>query len=282
MVLREISKEQLNFVKFTIIVMGLFPKALRKVFRSMWDNIYGVTQHWDDSVAVRNLFLTAEGGTTKVPTGLSYEKWDCTALFQATIFARSFAVPDSRGRLKTLSDLYIPRLRPGRFHQSVESPSGNNAETFALAIDQLRLLRNEICHSSNSIIDKATFDRYVQYAKEAFGALGVSTAVIDDIGNLNEMDFPTAQVLKLMRDRNDELREQNRLLEDNAVKKKEIAALQQYIENLYRTQDSSLFFDHVGWFCVIVHVLLCSYHLLYHANEESSRSRITSVIRARI
>lgn len=243
MVLREISKEQLNYLKFIIIVTDEFPKALREAFRSMWDNIYGGTQHWDDSVAVRNLFLTAEGCTTKVPTGLSYEEWDSTALFQATIYARSFALPNGRGRLKTLSDLYVrARLPPGNFHGTVESPSGNNAETFALAIDQLRLLRNALCHSSNSEIDKATFDRYVRYAKEAFGALGVSTDVIDDIGNLSEMDFPTAQVLKLMRDRNDELREQNRLLEDNAVKKEQIAALELYIANLYRTQISSLFF----------------------------------------
>ena len=243
---REISNEQLNYLKFTIIVMGEFPKALREAFRSMWNNRYGGTpgyQPWDDSVAVRNLFLTAEGGTTKVPTGLSYEEWDSTALFQATIYARSFALPKFGGRLKTLSDLYVrARLHPGNFHGTVESPSGNNAETFALAIDQLRLLRNALCHSSNPEIDKATFDRYVRYAKEAFEALGVSTAVIDDIGNLNEMDFPTAQVLKLMRDRNDELREQNRLLEDNAVNKKQIAALDQYIGNLYRTQVSSLFF----------------------------------------
>ena len=242
MVLREISKEQLNYLKFIIIVTDEFPKALREAFRSMWDNIYGGTQPWDDSVAVRNLFLTAEGGTTKVPTGLSYEEWDSTALFQATIYARSFALPNGRGRYKTLSDLYIPRLHPGSFHRTAESPSRNNAETFALAIDQLRLLRNALCHSSNSMIDKATFDRYVRYAKEAFGALGVSTAAIDDIGNLSEMDLPTAQVFELMRNRNDELREQNRLLEDMAVKKKRIAELEQYIENLYRTQESSFFF----------------------------------------
>ena len=56
--------------------------------------------------AVRNLFLTSEGGTTKVPTGLSYEEWDCTALFQATIYSRSLDLRNGRG-YKTLSDLYM-------------------------------------------------------------------------------------------------------------------------------------------------------------------------------
>ncbi|KAJ7384653.1 hypothetical protein OS493_020232 [Desmophyllum pertusum] len=63
-----------------------------------------VFQPWDDSIAVRNLFLSTEGGKTKVPTHLSYDEWDCTALFQATIYARSFALPDSKGHQRTLGD----------------------------------------------------------------------------------------------------------------------------------------------------------------------------------
>ena len=94
------------------------------------------------------MFLGAEGSRTKVPTNLSYEKWDCTALFQATIYAQSFALPDSAGFHKTLSDLYVKphKLAHGSFHGSVASPGGNEAEKIALAIDQLRLLRNSLCH----------------------------------------------------------------------------------------------------------------------------------------
>jgi len=168
----------------------------------MWDNTFGHLpgfQPWDDSTAVRNLFLTTEGGTTKVSTSLSYEEWDCTALFQATIYARSFALPDSKGHHRTLSDLYVKphKLAHGTFHASVMSTGGNRAETFALAIDQLRLLRNLLCHSTSSEIVKPTFDRYVQLSKDAFKALGIKVDPIDVIGGLTESDFPTKEVRKL-------------------------------------------------------------------------------------
>ena len=145
MTLQPFRDEQLNFFKFSSLVLNEFPKALRQTFKTMWDNAYGGLpgfQLWDDSSAVRNLFATTEGGRTKVPTHQSYNDWDCTNLFQATIFARSFASPGSTGSYTTLNDLYVkPRAIPyGTFHACVLSPGGNNVETFALAIDQLRLL----------------------------------------------------------------------------------------------------------------------------------------------
>ena len=202
MALPPFRDEQLNYFKFASIALNEFPKALHQTFKSMWDNNFAHRpgyQLWDDSTAVRNLFLGTEGGATKVPTHLSCEEWDCTALFQATIYAKSFALPDNSGHDKTLSDLYVkPRkLAHGTFHASVVSTSGNNAETFALAIDQLRLLRNSLCHSHTSEIDKPTFDQYVQYAKDAFTVLGVKTDPIDIIGGLEESDFPTNEVRKL-------------------------------------------------------------------------------------
>ena len=202
MALQPFKEEQLNYFKFAAIVLNEFASALRQTFKSMWDNNFGhrpAYQMWDDSIAVRNLFLASEGGKTKVPTHLSYEQWDCTALFQATIHARSFTLRDSTGHLRTLSDLYVKhhKITHGMFHASVVSPGGNKAETFALAIDQLRLLRNSLCHSDSSEIDKATFDQYVQHAKEAFKALGVKTDSIDAIGGLIESDFPTKEVRKL-------------------------------------------------------------------------------------
>ena len=175
----------------------------------MWDNNFGHLpgfQPWDDSIAVRNLFLSAEGGRTKVPINLSYEQWDCTALFQATIYAQSFALPGSAAHHKTLSDLYVKphKLAHGTFHVSVVSPSGNEAETFALAIDQLRLLRNSLCHSTSSEIVKAKFDLHVQHSKDAFRALGVKTDPIDVIGGLTESDFSTEEVRKLRQAMKDE------------------------------------------------------------------------------
>ena len=202
MALQPFTNEQLNYFKFAIIVQDEFPIALRQTFKSMWDNRFGYRpgyQLWDNSTVVRNSFLAEEGGKTKVPTHISYEEWDCTALFQATIYARSFATPDSKGHYKTLGELYVKhhKVPPGKFHPSVVSPSGNTAETFALAIDQLRLLRNSLCHSDKSEIDKPTFDQYVQLTKEAFKALGVTTDPIDAIGGLTESDFPTKEVHKL-------------------------------------------------------------------------------------
>ena len=202
MALQPFQDEQLNYFKFASIVLNEFPKALRHTFRSLWDNTFGHLpgfQLWDDSIAVRNLFLTTEGGKTKAPTDLSYEEWDCTALFQATIYARSFALPDSKGHHRTLSDLYVKphKLAHGIFHASVMSPGGNNAETFALAIDQLRLLRNSLCHSTSSEIVKATFDQQVQLSKDAFRALGIKEDPIDAIGGLTESDFPTKEVRRL-------------------------------------------------------------------------------------
>jgi len=163
----------------------------------MWNNKFGTAQPWDDSEAVRKSFLAKEGGRTEVPTHKSYQQWDCTALFKATIYAQCFAIHH-----RTLSDLYVkPRgVPPDSFHTSVVSPSGNNAETFALAIDQLRRLRNFHCHLARSEMDKTTFDQCVQRAKDAFNALGVNTDQIDEVGGLTESHFPTNEVARLERE----------------------------------------------------------------------------------
>ena len=200
------SLEQLNFFKFSSVVLDEFPIALRQVFVHMWDTQVAPTpgfQKWDDSPLVRNMFLSKEGGRTKyVPTGKSFYEWDCTALFEATLYAQSFAIPDGSGGLSTLNKLYVkPRHLPsGTFHAVLLIP-GNEAETFALALDQLRLLRNALCHqTSTQKIDKTTFDYYIKLAREAFVALKQDTTRIDEIGKLGEEDFPTARLQKLEED----------------------------------------------------------------------------------
>ena len=217
--LQPFSDEQLNFFKFSSLVLNEFPKALRQTFKTMWDNTYGHRpgfQLWDDSTTVRNLFAATDGGKTKVPVLQSYNEWDCTSLFQATIFAWSFALPARTGSFTILSHLYVrPRAVPkGRFHACVVSPSGNMAETFALAIDQLRLLRNSLCHSMSSEMDKPTFDQRVNYTRDAFQALGVPTASIDALGSLTESDFPTNEVRKLEARIRDETQAYMKCLED--------------------------------------------------------------------
>ena len=213
MALQPYRDEELNYFKFASLVLNEFPKVLRQTFKTMWDNTFGHRpgfQLWDDSTAVRNLFAATEGGNTKVPTNLSYSEWDCTALFQATIYARSFALHHG-----TLSDVYVkPRGVPhGHYHASVVSPGGNNEETCALAVDQLRRLRNLLCHSANSTMDKRTFDQCVQYSKDAFKALGYLTDVIDAVGSLTQSEFPINEVRKLEQGMKEESRAYIKFLE---------------------------------------------------------------------
>ena len=227
MTLQPFSDEQLNFFKFSSLVLNEFPKVLRQTFKTMWDNTYGSRpgfQLWDDSTAVRNLFASTEGGWTKVPIHQSYNDWDSTKLFQATIFAQSFA---SSGSFTKLSDLYVkPRALPhGSFHACVLSPGGNNVETFELATDQLRLLRNSLCHSTSSEMDKLTFDQRVNYAKDTFKVLGVSTAQIDAVVILTGSDFPTNEVRRLEMRLRDETRAYIKFLEEVSSDISEIKAI---------------------------------------------------------
>ena len=202
----EFTKEQLNCLKFTSVVKRDFPIALRKTFKAMWDEKYGRSENWDDSDSVRNSFLAKEGGagSTKVPTQESYEKWDCTVLFQATIHAKSFAIPDSKAHLKTLYDLYLRPLGlpDGSFHSSVVSARGDPEETRALAIDQLRRLRNWHSHQADDKMDKVTFDQNIQRTKEAFQALGISTKRIQNLGKSPQSNLSTPETSNLRFQRN--------------------------------------------------------------------------------
>ena len=205
MALHPYRDNELNYFKFLSLVLNEFPRALRHAFKTMWDNTFGHRRDfhlWDDSADVRNLFLSTEGGATKVPTNQSFKEWDCTALFHATIFAKSFAIHH-----RTLHELYVQPLAvpEGSFHVSLVSRVGNNAEIFALAIDQLRRLKHSLFHSTSAEMDRATFDLYIQYTKDAFTALAVSTARIDAIGNLTQSDFPTSRV----RDLEERMRREN-------------------------------------------------------------------------
>jgi hypothetical protein len=204
------SDEELNYFKFASIVLKEFPDALRSIFVDMWDTrVAPSSTVWDDSSLVRNILHNNEAPNTKIPTNNSFKEWDCTALFQATLYARTFALPDSTGKKKTLGEMYLKGRKPAPapFHSAVRSPSGDANETIALAIDQLRLLRNTLCHTSSPQINKVTFDDYVKHAKDAFTALNFSTTSLERIGNLKESDFPTMEVQKLKekisRQRND-------------------------------------------------------------------------------
>ena len=200
MAMKPFSKEQLNFFRFSTLVLDEFPKVLREIFIRMWDSKIAIKHgfiSWDDSTTVRNMLFTSEGAKTDIPTGKSIEEWDCTALFKATIFAKTFSTPGMKN--STLNDLYLKtgKPAPGSFHSSVQSPTGNEDETYALVIDQLRLLRNTFCHSADAEVVKADFDHYVKLVQNALTAVKLDTSFVDDIGQMSEDDFPTEKVQKL-------------------------------------------------------------------------------------
>ena len=201
-----VTNEQLNSLKFKLLADGELPKALRKTFKTTWNKKFGPSEIWDDSELVRKSFLAKEGRafSKRVPTHKSYEEWDCTALSYAITSAKSFAIPDSTGIPKTPYDLYLKPLGlpPESFHSSVESPHGIPEETRALAVDQLRRLRNWQAHQARNQMDKGTFDQNIQRTKEAFQALGISTKTIEKVGNLRESELPTPQTKKLRWQRN--------------------------------------------------------------------------------
>ena len=181
------TPSQLNYFKFNSLVVDEFPKVLRQLFKTMWDNKFP-GQPWDDSATVRNEFSVLEA-RANIPTGNSYMDWDCTALFQATIFANTFK--NAAGR--TLKEQYVGRPT-GEFHSTVTSSTGVQDETFALAIDQLRLLRNKLSHfRSTQDMERPIFDYCILYAKRAFQAVNYSTSYIDYISELPESEFPTTR-----------------------------------------------------------------------------------------
>ena len=192
---KRLSKEEFNFLKYALIVFDEFPKMLRCTFVQLWNNKIASlpgNQLWENtSVSVR------ERIKAKISTDKSFEDWDCTDLFKATIYSKTFAT--STTPIKTLKDQFIVGKITNPFHFSPISPTGNRDETMALAIDQIRLLRNTLCHSPQPTMTKATFDCYVELAKDAFDAVGFPTCGIDDIGNLEEEEFPTEKVNELNR-----------------------------------------------------------------------------------
>ncbi|PFX33287.1 OTU domain-containing protein [Stylophora pistillata] len=204
MAMQPLTKEQLNYYKFADIVINEFPVALRQSFKYMWDTTLGQQsgcRTWDDSKEVRDRFLKSEDGFSIVPTDLSYNQWDFTSLYQAIIHSLSFSESDGTGKLESLSNKYVEparRLLDGNFHRFGEKQI-SDAEKFALAIDQLHLLRNCLrLLSSNTGIAAETSEEYMRLVEEAFNVLNVATTTIKT--KVNEDDFPTERVRKLKED----------------------------------------------------------------------------------
>ena len=113
----------------------------------------------------------------------------------------------------------FPKILRQAFKTRLDNTFGHHAESFALAIDQLRLLRNAVSHSPSSEIPKATFDMYIQLTKDAFQALGVSSSCVNTIGSLTEADFPIEKVRKLEDEIRKEGQAENVFLKDRVENK---------------------------------------------------------------
>ena len=66
-----------------------------------------------------------------------------------------------------------------------------------MVIDQLRILRNTLCHSFKAEINRKEFKTYIELAKEAFEAVHLSTERLDAIVSFSPSDFPIEKSLKL-------------------------------------------------------------------------------------
>ena len=202
---KPVSDEELNFCRFGLIVFRVFPKVLREIFIKLWNKKFPSIL-WDDSVEVRKKLKLSESKglkssgkkgnkKTEIPTEKSIKEWDCTALFQATIYAKTFVT--SKG--STLNDTYLTATKSasGSFHPSVESSKGNQEETYALTIDQLRLLRNELCHINNSKIIKTHFDDNLQRVTDALKAAKADTSFLDEVNEIKEYGFGLEKVREI-------------------------------------------------------------------------------------
>ena len=106
------------------------------------------------------------------------------------------------GRKTSLSEKYVKphRLAKGELLTSIGKSSTSVTETFTIAINQLRILRNNLFHLTKAEIDTKTFGSYIQLSEKAFGFLNVATASIKAISSYSEDDFPTEKARKIGED----------------------------------------------------------------------------------
>ena len=183
---------ELNFIKF---VLDDCSKMFRSSFIRLWDKTISALpgyQSWDDSLLVRNLLQKSESWKAAIPacnSMVSINDWDSTALFIATIYVSTFALRTAKVK-KTLHALYLKGKKPSSFHSS--GASGNMEQTLALPTEQLRLLRNKLCHMPSPCIELVDFNQYLQLA-----ANGVSVKYIEGIECLGEEEFPTSKITRI-------------------------------------------------------------------------------------
>ncbi|XP_022788969.1 uncharacterized protein LOC111328745 [Stylophora pistillata] len=179
----------LNFYRLVFFVVHILPQVMQEVWKKLMD--LSLTFHsFDAAQAVRDV------GPVKNGTVIHLER-DCVSLFKAILNTKVHAQPNKSGELSSLHELYVKPCS-GKFHDSIQSPTGNKAETVALVVDQLRLLQNAICREAETeMVDEDKFDYLITLARDAFKALDLDVSLIDKFVKLSEEDFPSEKCKQL-------------------------------------------------------------------------------------
>ncbi|PFX25151.1 uncharacterized protein LOC111330749 [Stylophora pistillata] len=159
-------------------------RHVEKILYFLWKNM-------DSTQIFKNFLLPINGNKVELCGGAcqSCKELDSIDPYEAILEAEV----DGCSLFERLVNLPLK----GEFHENIKSPSGNSAETIALAVDQLRLLRNEIKSIKTEMIDKKNFDYFVKLTREALDALKQDTSAIDKVILLSEKDFPVDKVQPL-------------------------------------------------------------------------------------
>ena len=200
MVIRTFTDNQIKHFRVNAIISDVIADGLRAYFVRKWNDEYGVKyREWDDSKLVRQQFAILENKPLE-PLTPPVREWDPTALFAATLRSKCFQVEDPRdGKFKSLSKLYVPMLPDGTFHTDYIKRGEPDLKVEAIAVDQLRLLRNRVFHStSTQMIGDTEYTNYIDLVKETFNALKLDVSPVDQISSMPlESRLPSNEVEKL-------------------------------------------------------------------------------------
>ena len=166
------SNEQINYFRMIHIVITIFPRALRELFKEEWRRFYG--SEWCDRKSDGEQFFLRESFPNRrrnrealktIRNGDS-SKFDSTVLFYCILYS------DSVG-----DDLY--NRNPWKYRE----------------IDRLRDLRNHVCHIDEDKVKYSDFQSFCSETIACFRDLGLSTSELKAIAR--EESFATDEVVRL-------------------------------------------------------------------------------------
>lgn len=166
------SNEQLNYFRMIHIVITIFSRALRELFKEEWRRFYG--SEWCDRRRDGEQFFLREllpnrrrnREALKTIRNGDSSKFDSTVLFYCILYS------DSVG-----NNLYY--RNPWKYRE----------------IDRLRNLRNDVCHIDEDKVKDSDFQSFCSETIACFRGLGLSTSELQAIAK--EESFATDEVVKL-------------------------------------------------------------------------------------